>query len=366
MKKNKVLIIIMLLTSIAGAGYYFSKETNSSIGKENKSSEKSVRVEKIIATHFVPASEYAGFVRGADQSTLTTKINGRILSLNRQEGDLVKKGEVIAILSAEELSAQVDGARKTINELRQTLKDTEKYYDQKVDEAKDNGATDEEISSAKKMRDLQMQSVKTEIVNAEGSLRVAQSYQGETIVRAPFGGVITRVFQEIGQVVGPTAPICELANSAQLTVEMFVSQETAAQIKKGEKVDLLCGDEKKDCQAIVVAVSPISEANAQKALVRMYFSKDDANVHLGQYVVAKLANDAMEQKIVLPESAILAKYNEKFVFVVEDGLAKERIVSVGQAQDGKMEIVSGLSSGEQVVVDGAYALRNNDKIKIYE
>ncbi len=328
--------------------------------------EKSVKVMTVASKSFAAEGEYAGFVRGVNQAMVTTKINGRILSLNKREGDWARKGEVLAVLSADELAAQSQSAKDSIAALQNTLDSTQSYYKQKVNEAKKGSATKEEVQSAKRMRDLQMQSVQTQIVSAQGALKVAQSYAGETIVRAPFAGVVTRVFQEVGQVVGPTSPICEIADATQLSVEIFVSQTVAEQLKKSEKISLLCGEEKKECQGVVDAISPISEANAQKALVRIRFAAKDPLIYLGQYVTAKLAMQEESVKLVVPEQAIIAKYNEKFVFVVETGLAKERPVEIGQSQNGMVAVSDGLTAGEQVVVEGMYAIRNNDNVKIHE
>jgi RND family efflux transporter MFP subunit len=369
MEKMKNYKWLIGLGVVIGGGIMYaglSLITRNTQAETNAINEKGVKVMMVSAKPFAAEGEYAGFVRGIDQAMVTTKINGRILSLNKREGDWVRKGEVLAVLSADELAAQTQSARDSITALQNTLQDTKKYYSQKVDEAKDNNATKEEVQSAKRMRDLQMQSVQTQIVNAQGSLKVAQSYAGETIVRAPFSGVVTRVFQEVGQVVGPTAPICEVADATQLSVEMFVSQMVAEQLKKGDKISLLCGEEKKECQGMIDAISPISEANAQKSLVRIRFVAKDPLVYLGQYVIAKLAMSDDSIKIVVPEQAIISKYNEKFVFVAEAGLAKERKIVTGQSHSGLVAVSSGLAEGEQLIVEGMYALRNNDNVKTHE
>jgi RND family efflux transporter MFP subunit len=357
--------VIFVIGGAIYIGFILSlKASDDKIEKTNKKSVKTVIVSAGTSGAF---GEYAGFVRGVDQAILTTKINGRILSLNKKEGERVKKGEILAVLSADELTAQIRGAKNTILELEKTLKDTRKYYNQKVDEAKDSGASDEEIQSAKKMRDLQIQSMETEIVSARGSLQVAQSYQGETVVKAPFGGVVAKVFQEVGQVVGPTMPIFEIANDTQYIVELFVSQSVVKQLNKGDVISLICGDKKEVCQGKIDFIGPISPANGQKSLVQISFSDKDPAIYLGQYVEARLVTSNKEQSwIVIPEEAVISKYNEKFVFVVEDNLAKERKIKIGQFYDGMVIVESGLSQGEKLIVKGMYLIRNNDKVDIYE
>lgn len=328
---------------------------------------KPVNVIVVGERRFSASQEYGGFIRGMDQAVLTTKISGRITKIIKKEGEFVKKGEVIATLSADEITAQSQGAQQSITALEKTLENTKKYYNQKIDEIKDKNATKEEVQSAKRLRDLQVQTVKTEIVAAQGSLAVAQGYAEETSLRAPFTGVITRVFQEVGQVVGPTASICEIASQEKLSVEVFVSQVVMAQISKGESVDAFCGDDRKACQGTIESISPASEMNAQKSLVRILFAEKSSLISLGQYVSVRFpVSDAVQNRIVIPEESIIARYDEKFVFIAEGDIANERKVALGQIQDGMVEILSGVNIGEHLITKGTGDIRNNDKIKIYE
>ncbi len=328
---------------------------------------KSVKAIVAKPTNFSASEEYAGFVRGTDQAVITTKITGRIKNIIKREGDIVKKGDPIAVIDANELVAQSYSAQQTIDALQKNLDDTKKYYSQKVDEVKDGGATKEEIQSAKRLRDLQIQAVQTEIVGAQGSLHVAQSLTQETIVRAPFDGIVTRVFQETGQVVSPATPICEVASQSDLSVEIFVSDDIVSYIKKGDVVNAICGNDYEECQGEIIAVSPVSEMNAHKSLVRVQFLKEDPSIYLGQYVKVHFPiTDNISNKIIVPEKSIIAKYDEKFVFVVKDGLALERRVVIGHIQSGMVEIVVGITPGDEVIVEGMYDLRNNDVVTLYE
>ena len=330
-------------------------------------SQKIVKTSIVEPKRFAVSEEYAGFVRGTDQAVITTKITGRVTNILKKEGDTVKKGEVIAYIDADEIVAQSQSAQQTINALQKNLTDTKKYYSQKVDEAKDNDATKEEVKSAKRLRDLQMQSVQVEIVSAQGAQRVAQSYAQETTIRAPFDGVVTRVFQEIGQVVSPATPICEVANQSELSVEIFVSDDAVPFIAKEDLVTVFCGNDHTKCQGKIMAISPVSEMNAHKSLVRVQFSKDDPLIHLGQYVTINLPiTDDVSDRIIVPEQSIIAKYDEKFVFILIEGVAVERKVSIGHVQSGMVEIIAGLESGDELIIEGVYGLRNNDAVTLYE
>ena len=140
-----------------------------------------------------------------------------------------------------------------------------------------------------------------------------------------------------------------------------------AQLVKGEKVTAFCGDERKSCEGIIESFSPASEMNAQKSLVRILFKKENPELFLGQYAVVNFpTSDDGKNVIVIPEESIIARYDEKFVYIMEGESAKERQVHLGQLQDGKAEVLSGINPGEHLIVQGMHEIRNNDKVKIYD
>lgn len=366
MKNNKikVLFVLMLLVMLSGGGFLFSvKATDMVLKNENI---KTVKVETAKVGNFQAFNEYGGFVRGEKQASLAPKISGRLVSVLKNEGDRVKKGETIAILNADEIVAQSQTAKQTIDALYENLNKTEKYYKQKVDEAKEGEANKEEIKSAKRLRDLQAQEVETEITRAKGGLNEIQSLVKEAIIRAPFDGVITRVSGEAGQLVGPSVAVCEVADDSQLVVEVFVSRDVLMQLNKNQKIKALCGDEQKECQGEIIVLGVIGENNGQKALVKVAFEKSDPKIYLGQYVSLQLSDDIKNNQLVISEKSIIAKYDEKFVFVEKDGSVKEKKVSLGKMANGKVEILSGIFEDEKVVIEGVNKLRDGDSVEIYE
>ena len=365
MKNNKIKIIILTILILAsGSAFLFSvRAMDENVRSENI---KMVKVETAELESFQAFNKYGGFIKGENQSNLAPKISGRLVSVLKKEGERVKKGETIAILSADEIVAQSQTAKQTIGALYENLKQTEKYYKQKVDEARDNKASDEEVKSAKRLRDLQAQAVETEIIRAKGGLNEVQSLVKETIIRAPFDGIITRVNGEVGQLVGPTMPVCEVADDSRMIVEIFVSGDVLAQLNKNQIIKALCGDEKKECQGEIDALGVITQSNNQKALVKVVLEKNNSEVYLGQYVILHLVGNAKSDQMVISEKSIIAKYDEKFVFTLKDGVVEEKKVSLGKAFDGKVEVLSGITQGEKVVIEGTKELRNGDKIEIYE
>ena len=358
--------IFVLILSVIIAPFVFGEGEESMY---DASQEKEYPV-KVITAHtddLVPHINYGGFVKGKDQSIISPKINACLVEMKKNDGDRVKKGDVVAILNADELTQQVAGTQEMIGALDQTLHDTKKYYGQKIDEAKDDDASDESISSAKKLRTLQMQNVQNSITEAQAELRVAQSLAKETIVRAPFDGMIVRTFHEGGQIVGPETPLFEIANDVQKHVEIFVSEDIARNISVNDTVRIIAEKESRTISGSIMKIGKLSQSGAQQARVTIMVN-DHEFVELGQFVTIQLSHkDIHDNALVVPERAVLQHYDNTFVYVVhDDGRAYKRAVTVGDAHDGSIEIITGITDGEIVVIDGMHMIKDRYLIKIYE
>ncbi len=365
-KKHKIILAISIVPVIIAGSIlvFFTKRSMAAQGAEEKRYPvKTIAVQPGV---FVPFGEYGGFVQGKDQSIVSSKINGRLVEMKKYDGDIVHKGDVIAVINADELAQQVVNAQKMISSLEDTLQDTKKYYEQKVDEAKDDDASKEVVSSAKKLRSLQVQSVQNSIVEAQGNLQLAQSFAKETIVRAPFDGVIVRTFQESSQIVGPATPLFEIADMSELQVELFVAKDAMLELPVNARVDILIGESKKVLVGTVTSVGKRAQSSAQQARITVKI-EEKTNVQIGQYVTVQLPHNVIyDDAIVIPEDAILQKYDETFVFVVENDRAIMRKIDLGVIYDGKAAVTSGISSGEHVIVEGMHTVRDRYYVKVYD
>lgn len=361
--KFRVSLIFLVLFLIFISKFFLEAsavEDNDFMKKER------VQVEVVKFKSFKSTIEYGGFIKGDNQIQLSPRVNGRLVSILKNEGEMVRKGEAVAILRADEISAQSHAIKETISSLYENLEKTEKYYKQKVDEARDNNASKEEISSAKRLRDLQAQAVETEIIRAKGGLNEAQGISSELVVRAPFDGIVLNLNAEIGELVGPAVPILELVDNNNLVIEVFVPQTVSEKLKKGELLEVL--DKEKNIRFLgeISSVGPISESLGQKALLRISFKENKEFLHLGDYLVLSLPDKENSRALVIKEESVISKYDNHFVYLIEGDLVKERKIEIGEIEKGEVEVLAGLSEGERIVKNGLRKIKNGDKVEVYE
>lgn len=354
--------IILLAGFIFGLKIFFVVNAKEKDGFLNKP--ELVRIKTAEIGSIETTDKYSGFVKGDSQSKVAPKVNGRVASVLKNEGEKVKKGEIVVILSADEMMAQNNTAREVLNSLYLNLEKTEAYYKQKVDEAKDKDVSKEELKSAKRLRDLQVQAIEIEVSRAKGGINEIQSLTKELMVRAPFDGIISEISTEVGELAGSNIPVFEIAQENKPVLEVFVSREVLAQIKNNQSVTLFDSSTQRKLFGKIGSLGVISENYGQKALVKIYLEGED--VYLGQYLVVNFSGVRSENKIVIDEKSVVSRYDDNFVFLVEGNLVKQKKISLGKVGNGKVEILEGISVGDKVVVDGINKLRSGDEVEIYE
>lgn len=365
--RNNISIILVGLILILGmGGLFFWKVNANEDSPSTDASIKRVKAEKVGQSEWQSFDNYGGFVKGENESELAPKVNGRIISIKKEEGEKVKKGEALVFLNIDEINAQAQTVNKTIEALYKNLEQTERYYKQKVDEAKDNKASSEEIKSAKRMRDLQAQSLETEITQAKGSLGEVRVLLQESIIRAPFDGVIIGIDGEVGQLVSPTSSVIKIADDNNLVIEIFVSQDVLKNIELDQEIRAFDNKDKKDYVGKVDIKGVVSGASGQKALLRINFDKNTQDIYLGQYLDLNLPISREVSAVVIDEKSIVAKYNQKFVYKIETGVVKKTEIEIGKIKNGQVEVIKGIEAGDVIITEGLSGLRNNDKVEIYE
>ncbi|HAV11493.1 MAG TPA: hypothetical protein DCX32_03030 [Candidatus Moranbacteria bacterium] len=382
MKKLKFILPAgMALAAIAfislGAGFEDKESVKDSLKQVSVQTAEIGTIERV--------GQYSGIVKGANETQLSPKISGTIRSLLKNEGDFVRAGELLATIDSSELQAESALAKENISANESSLKETGDYYDQLVDEAKsalkkseraydiakessdqdseDLAARDlekaqEAVSSAKRLRDLQISSTKGQLDLSKKQLGVADAYLKNSRIVAPFSGVITAKNSQLGSLAAPGSPIYSLSSSDKKEVLISVAGEEAERMEVGQAVKIsLEGQD--ETEGKIISISPVSDFKDRKSSIRIAVSEE---VRLGSYVQISILLEKKDSILVVPTEAIVKKYHDTFIYVSENGKAAQRAVETGIAQNGSTEIVSGLSAGEILITKGQHYLRNGDTI----
>ncbi|MEI8096629.1 MAG: efflux RND transporter periplasmic adaptor subunit [Candidatus Moraniibacteriota bacterium] len=334
---------------------------------------QSVKTKEVSSTLFQETASFSGFIRGAKQTDIAPKIGGYIIKLTKEEGDLVRQGEILATLDGNEISATEKSALVSLQSFETTIKETKKYYDQKVKEAEstlnnasgssDIASAEEAYKSAKRLRDTELSSLETQEAGLSGSVLISQSNASNAVIRAPFSGVITRKNTMLGAFVSPGMPIYSIASTDALEITVSLPRTTALQVTKNSIVSV--SNDTTTTKGYVFSLASTGEESSQQSIARIHFpieSKMEA-LQLGEYVNVSFNIGEPKTAIFIPEQSIISLYDDTFVYVVENDQVKKQAVVLGTSSENNREILSGLSDGMHVVIEGEHTLSNNQSVK---
>jgi len=334
---------------------------------------QSVKTIEVSSILFQETASFSGFIRGAKQTDVAPKIGGYIVKLSKEEGDIVHQGEILATLDGNEISATEKSALTSLQSFETTIKETKKYYDQKVKEAESTlnnasgssgiASAEEVYKSAKRLRDTELASLETQKAGLSGSVLISQSNASNTVIRAPFSGVITRKNTTLGSFVSPGMPIYSLASTDALEITVSLPRTIALQITKGSIVSV--SNDTTTTKGYVFSLASTGEESSQQSIARIHFpteSKMEA-LQLGEYVNVSFNIGTPKTVRFVPEQSIISLYDDTFVYVVENNQAKKQAVVLGVSSGDDREILSGLSDGMHVVTEGEHTLSNNQSVK---
>lgn len=311
--------------------------------------------------------EIAGFVRGAERAEVAPLASGTITKILKHEGETVKEGELLAIIDSKQTEAQINSLNSNISALKKTVIASEKYYNQLVNETeKKTDATKEEIESAEKARNLQIQSAKDQLISAEGMLEIAQAGKDNFMLKAPFAGTITHIYGRVGGFASFATPLLSISNPNNFEIETYVSASQAPSISLGTIVNLQTA-QGAPLSGTVVAISAGSDSANFKTLLRIQLDTDPKIVRLGDFLRGQLTIASNKKTISIPRSAIVLRGGDQFVFILdEDKIAKQQNIKTGNEADDSIEVLEGLAENQEIVIEGQQHLLTGSKTTTYE
>jgi RND family efflux transporter MFP subunit len=332
----------------------------------------------------------SGYVTARRQATVSSKITGRLVEVNVEEGDPVTEGEVLARLDDSRhraalrlVESQLAAARRTVEETRarldlarSTLRRAERLFtDEVVGEAElDAARAEADALEARLAHDGE------QIRVGERDVVLRQTELDDTVIRAPFDGIAVSKDAEAGEMVSPVSAgggftrtgICTLVDMNSLEIEVDVNEAYISRVRPGQPVVAVL-DAYPDWKIPARVITTIPAADRQKAtfLVRVGFEELDPRIlpDMGIKVAFReeneIAGDTDAHRVVtIPRAAIRNEGGRDVVFVVRDDRAERRAITVAGSPSGEpAEVAAGLSPGEQVILDPPPQLADGGAVK---
>ena len=319
----------------------------------------------------------AGYVTARRRATVASKITGKLVEVNVEEGMGVREGQVLARLDDATLKAtlalseaQTEAARRGVRENEVRLNEAKLTHARLARLIKDGLVTQAELEAAEAQVDTfdaRILAAREQVRVAEQQVALAKTNLDDTVIRAPFSGVAISKDAQVGETVSPVSAgggftrtgICTIVDMQSLEIEVDVNEAYINRVKPGQSVSATL-DAYPDAPIPARVITTVPAADRQKAtvLVRIGFNELDPRILPDMGVKVTFLRDdegpdvaAARPVTLVPKSAIRTEGDRSYAFVVSNsGVVDRRAVKVGGTDGDRMEVLAGLNAGERVVL----------------
>jgi HlyD family secretion protein len=358
-----------------------------------------------------PVSEnitFSGEVSAGSEVQVVPKTAGRIARVTVSVGQEVHKGDLLVELEAQELSvglrqaeAAAEMARANLKnvqsggalaQLKATVQQAEANYNnvknnlERMEALYLEGAISLQALEGSRLQHVvaesqanlakeqlaifergegQVEILQAQVKQAEAGLEMARLNYNNARITAPVDGVVAMVNAEVGNMASPGMPMATIVDMEGVIVKARLTEQTVGMVFPGMVVEVEVTGLGATFAGEVREVAPSSQTGTKSFLVNVKLL-DAAGVKPGMFARLKIDVASSENAVLAPRAAVLERDDEHYVFTVVDGKAVRRVVTVGLKDEQYVEVLSGLSAGEEIVSAGQHFLRNGSMVMVTE
>ena len=333
----------------------------------------------------------SGYVVARRQAAVASKITDRMVELDIEEGDRVKAGQVIARLddtniraSLNAARAQLDYARAGLAETQVNLTNAQRDYDRQRTLLQGRFVSQAVVDNAQTAVDAlraQFATHQSNIEVAKRNVDFAERNLEDTIVRAPFAGVVIAKSAQVGEIVSPVSAgggftrtgIGTIVDMESLEIEVDVNEAYINRVQPNQPVDsVLNAYPEWKIPSHVIAIIPTADRSKATVKVRIGLDLKDGRIVPDMGVRVSFLEDkkpaapasSAPRGVLVPSKAVLRQGSEDVVYVFKDQKAQRRKATLGGTVGDSRQVLAGVSAGEMVVVDAPAGLPDDAAVTV--
>lgn len=308
----------------------------------------------------------SGQIESKETAVISTRVMGSITGVKVKVGDVVKKGQLLATISNDDILAKKAQAEAMVAEAETALIDAQKDRERFAELYKQQSASSKELENAT----LHYNSVKSKTEAARQMKKEVEAMLSYTNLKAPFSGVITEKSMDAGSMANPGMPILVVEQTGTYQVKASVSESDIGQVKEGAEAEVVIKSTGKTIKGRVSEVSPSSQFSGGQYVITISIPQAEQDgLYAGMSVNVAIAStaysSALNNTVTVPTAAIVHKDQLTGIYTVNDNqTASLRWVTLGRAYGDHVEVRSGLAFQEQFILTSEGKLYNGVPVKI--
>jgi len=289
--------------------------------------------------------EAVGTARANESVDVTSKATNTVVAIRFDEGDLVRRGQVLVELDSAE-------ARADLEEAEAALAESENQFNRSRD-----------LFAQQALSISQLDQIEATLKANRARVSAARARLADTVIRASFDGRTGFRRVSVGSLVNPGTVITTLDDTSIIKLDFTVPETYLYVLKRGLKISArTVGLPGRTFEGTVANIGSRVDPVTRSITVRAEIPNEEGLLRPGMFMTVTLLGEP-EPTLLVPEEAIVPEQGKAFVFAVRDGVVERREVRTGKRRPGEVEIVSGLSADEHVIVEGTQNVRDGIRVR---
>ena len=365
-KKARVAIVFSIVILVVVFFRIYTNIMENEKKAQRVSAKGAISVETIVVKKgsIIPTLAFSANLEPLWSADISPKIDARLDRLYVDEGDIVKKGQVLAELDTAELASQyyqLEGNLRSMSAQKNNagieLERNEKLY-------KENAISKKELDNSRFNKD----SLDGGYASAEGALGVLREKIDAATLRSPKDGVIVRRYVHEGNYLKSGAAIVAVADTTELLATADVAEGQIGEVYLGADAKIsVVAYKKEEFGGAVSRISPMASQPARTFKIEVKVSNSDNRLRAGMLANVYLHGLERKETVVIPRSAIVMREDQKTVYLVnKDNIAKQVLLEIGAIEGDFVEVLKGLSEGDVIISAGQNRIKEGSKVAMAE
>lgn len=418
MIQNRKWMISFFLIVFIITGCNSDTNTVTNENEENETAVYPVEVEEVNKGILSNEFHITGTVMAEKISPVIPMLAGEAINVHVENGDEVKKGDVLLEIDSSDIDLNVSQARAGLEAAEANLRSVKSMREQAIKQAEiqveqaekayemlsaasiddevdfeqipeelheifekllmSNMPTEHDIAQAEAAVEQaklaleqakgteQMEAAEAAVKQAEIAVKMAEKQQSNAIVTAPISGYVTNFSTKVGELVSPQVPLMQIVSMDDPVVHLNVNEMMLSHFEEDQKLDVYIPSIKETFEGTVTYISLMPGEQSRSYPIEVTLtSDDDHRLKVGMVAEIMLETDKTDEQVIIPVRAVTEDNNESYVFVTKDGkTVEQRLIKIGNETTDYFEVISGLEEGEYIVINGQHQLYDGAQITV--
>jgi RND family efflux transporter MFP subunit len=381
-KKRIILVAIIIFVFIGGVALLNRNQFQSIyVAKDNQNvapvTSNKVAVEVIRPQEGAQSegSSYKATLEANQVGIVSSKNNGRVISVLFEDGLQVTQGETLVVLDDQDIKNQIKAAesqlevsKASLQKTEASLENTQRSYDRAKILAQQGALAQAELDSV----ETSLKMVKADITSNQANIQAVQTTidnlkttLADMIIRAPITGLMDGKNVSLGQFLSPGNVLAEVKDISLIDAEIEVDQALIQTIKLGQKARLKLNEEDTETyEGVVKSINPSADSSSRAFKVKIQLDNGKSFLRPGVSAKVMLMDDAKVKNFAIPVALITGKEGNYSLYINDNGIVKKRAVTVGALVNNQAEINSGLQGDEAIISTNLNMIQEGDQITV--